>query len=83
MSSKEYLKESYNPHLHILIDIPATEIMDFFFHIKKKMRMKYPHSKCDFVQVKQHLQDQIKAISYADKEQTIFYTKTDLINGVI
>lgn len=82
--SKEYLKEKYNPHLHILIaDIPATEIMDFFFHIKKKMRMKYPHSKCDFIQVKQTQQDQIKAIQYADKEHSIFYTKSDLINGVI
>lgn len=81
--SKEYLKEKYNPHLHILVDTPASEIMDFFFFIKKKMRVKYPYSKCDFIPVKQNQQDQIKAISYADKEQSIFYTKSDLINGVI
>ncbi len=81
--SKTYLQEKYNPHLHILIDIPSNEIMDFFFHIKKKMRMKYPYSKCDFIFVKQNQQDQIKTIQYADKEQSVFYTKTDLINGVI
>ena len=77
------LRELYHPHLHCLIQCPNNEIMDFFFFIKKKMRMKYPLSSCDLVKINQLEEDQIRVIQYGDKEQSIFYTKTDLINGVI
>ena len=80
---KDILQELYHPHLHCLISCPNEEIMDYFFFIKKKMRMKYPLSSCDLIKINQLEEDQIRAIQYGDKEQSIFYTKTDLINGVI
>lgn len=77
------LFKKYNPHLHIMATIPPDEQMDYFFFVKKKMKMIYPYSMCDFRQIGQSDDEQIKVIYYGMKENTTIYNHNDLTNGVI
>ena len=77
------LMKKYNPHLHIIASIPPAEQMDYFFFIKKSMKMLCPYSMCDFRQIGQSDDEQIKVIYYGMKEDTTIYNHNDLTNGVI
>lgn len=81
---KEELKEKYDPHLHIMLDIPPKEQLSFFKFIQKKMRMKYPNSSCQFKALPYSKEDQIREMDYCIKEkECIVYNHYDLQNGVI
>lgn len=72
------LDDRYNPHLHILIDIPTGEVMDFFMFLKKRMRLEFNYSKCDIKKLGSSELDLIHSIKYGMKEETESYDHFDL-----
>ena len=81
---QEELLDRYDPHLHILLDIPPKEQLSYFKFVQKKMRIKYPFSSCVFKALPYNEEDQIREIDYCIKEVgCIPYSHYDLQNGVI